>query len=129
MFMSLLLVAPLIAILGYLTYKAWPALILGVHYRKSSERHDRRRNLGSTCRNVLLSVCFVDRFGTDRRSWPGFILNEYAKDNWWTRFINLAVVNLAGVPSIVHALFGVGAFVLVRSGLVSPCLLHPAHWQ
>jgi len=39
-------------------------------------------------------------------------LNEYAKENWLTRIINLAVVNLAGVPSIVHALFGLGAFVL-----------------
>jgi phosphate transport system permease protein len=39
-------------------------------------------------------------------------LNEYAGDTWLTRVINLAVVNLAGVPSIVHALFGLGAFVL-----------------
>jgi phosphate transport system permease protein len=39
-------------------------------------------------------------------------LSEYAGDNWFTRVINLAVINLAGVPSIVHALFGVGAFVL-----------------
>ena len=39
-------------------------------------------------------------------------LSEYAPDNWLTRLINLAVINLAGVPSIVHALFGVGAFVL-----------------
>ena len=39
-------------------------------------------------------------------------LNEYAKENWFTRIINLAVINLAGVPSIVHALFGLGAFVL-----------------
>jgi phosphate transport system permease protein len=39
-------------------------------------------------------------------------LSEYAPDNWLTRVINLAIVNLAGVPSIVHALFGVGAFVL-----------------
>jgi len=39
-------------------------------------------------------------------------LSEYAADNWLTRIINLAIVNLAGVPSIVHALFGVGAFVL-----------------
>jgi phosphate transport system permease protein len=39
-------------------------------------------------------------------------LNEYARDNWLTRLIHLAVVNLAGVPSIVHALFGLGAFVL-----------------
>jgi phosphate transport system permease protein len=42
----------------------------------------------------------------------GIYLNEYARDNWFTRVVHLAVVNLAGVPSIVHALFGVGAFVL-----------------
>jgi phosphate transport system permease protein len=39
-------------------------------------------------------------------------LSEYAPENWFTRVINLAIINLAGVPSIVHALFGVGAFVL-----------------
>jgi len=39
-------------------------------------------------------------------------LSEYASDNWFTRVINLAIINLAGVPSIVHALFGLGAFVL-----------------
>ena len=39
-------------------------------------------------------------------------LSEYASDNWLTRVINLAIINLAGVPSIVHALFGVGAFVI-----------------
>jgi len=39
-------------------------------------------------------------------------LSEYAPDNWFTRLINLAIINLAGVPSIVHALFGVGAFVV-----------------
>ena len=39
-------------------------------------------------------------------------LNEYAAENWFTRLINLAIINLAGVPSIVHALFGVGAFVI-----------------
>ncbi len=38
-------------------------------------------------------------------------LNEYARDNWFNRVVNLAVINLAGVPSIVHALFGLGAFV------------------
>ncbi|WP_130470135.1 phosphate ABC transporter permease PstA [Candidatus Magnetaquicoccus inordinatus] len=39
-------------------------------------------------------------------------LSEYApQDHWLTRVINLATINLAGVPSIVHALFGLGAFV------------------
>jgi phosphate transport system permease protein len=39
-------------------------------------------------------------------------LSEYAPDNKVTRIIRLAILNLAGVPSIVHALFGLGAFVL-----------------
>ncbi|MBF0144352.1 MAG: phosphate ABC transporter permease PstA [Magnetococcales bacterium] len=40
-------------------------------------------------------------------------LSEYARqEHWLTRIINLATINLAGVPSIVHALFGLGAFVL-----------------
>jgi phosphate transport system permease protein len=39
-------------------------------------------------------------------------LSEYAQDNSLTRVIRLAILNLAGVPSIVHALFGLGAFVL-----------------
>lgn len=39
-------------------------------------------------------------------------LSEYAADGKVTRIIRLAILNLAGVPSIVHALFGLGAFVL-----------------
>ncbi len=39
-------------------------------------------------------------------------LNEYAKDNLLTRIINLAIVNLAGVPSVVYGLFGLGIFVM-----------------
>ena len=43
----------------------------------------------------------------------GIYLTEYARDNWFTRTINLAIVNLAGVPSIVYGLFGLGVFVLL----------------
>jgi phosphate transport system permease protein len=39
-------------------------------------------------------------------------LNEYAKDNMLTRIIKLAIVNLAGVPSVVYGLFGLGIFVM-----------------
>jgi phosphate transport system permease protein len=42
----------------------------------------------------------------------GIYLSEYAGDSWLARLVDLAIVNLAGVPSIVHALFGLGAFVL-----------------
>jgi len=39
-------------------------------------------------------------------------LAEYAKDNQWTRLIRLAIINLAGIPSVVYGLFGLGLFVL-----------------
>ncbi|MFH1824020.1 MAG: phosphate ABC transporter permease PstA [Candidatus Firestonebacteria bacterium] len=39
-------------------------------------------------------------------------LNEYAKDNLPTRLIKLAIINLAGVPSVVYGLFGLGFFVI-----------------
>ena len=42
----------------------------------------------------------------------GIYLSEYARDNWFTRTINMAIINLAGVPSIVYGLFGLGIFVL-----------------
>jgi phosphate transport system permease protein len=39
-------------------------------------------------------------------------LAEYARDNWLTRAIRLAIINLAGIPSVVYGLFGLGLFVL-----------------
>jgi phosphate transport system permease protein len=39
-------------------------------------------------------------------------LAEYAPDNRWTRVIRVAIINLAGIPSVVYGLFGLGLFVL-----------------
>jgi phosphate transport system permease protein len=39
-------------------------------------------------------------------------LAEYARDTWLTRGIRLAIINLAGIPSVVYGLFGLGLFVL-----------------
>lgn len=39
-------------------------------------------------------------------------LAEYAIDNRWTQLIRIAIVNLAGIPSVVYGLFGLGLFVL-----------------
>jgi len=46
-------------------------------------------------------------------------LNEYAKDNLLTRIIRLAIVNLAGVPSVVFGLFGLAFFVITLNFGVS----------
>lgn len=40
-------------------------------------------------------------------------LREYAKDGWITRAVRISVNNLAGVPSIVYGVFGLGFFVYV----------------
>jgi phosphate transport system permease protein len=39
-------------------------------------------------------------------------LSEYARQNFFTRSIRLAIITLAGVPSIVFGLFGLGLFVI-----------------
>jgi phosphate transport system permease protein len=39
-------------------------------------------------------------------------LAEYAPDNSWTRAIRIAMTNLAGIPSVVYGLFGLGLFVI-----------------
>jgi len=39
-------------------------------------------------------------------------LSEYATENRWTRMIRLAIISLAGIPSVVYGLFGLGLFVL-----------------
>ncbi|ACB75829.1 phosphate ABC transporter permease PstA [Opitutus terrae] len=46
-------------------------------------------------------------------------LNEYARDSRRIRFVRLAIVNLAGVPSIVFGLFGFGLFVIFLGWNVS----------
>lgn len=38
-------------------------------------------------------------------------LSEYAKDSWLANVIDVAIVNLAGIPSVVYGLFGLGLFV------------------
>ena len=39
-------------------------------------------------------------------------LSEYASENKWTRVIRIAIINLAGIPSVVYGLFGLGLFVI-----------------
>ena len=45
-------------------------------------------------------------------------LREYARQGWLTRTLRIAVNNLAGVPSIVYGVFGLGFFVYVLGGSI-----------
>lgn len=109
--MTLLMVLPLILIVGYLVYQAWP--ILSLDFLLTNPRNGMRAGgiwspLLGTIYLVVISLIIATPIGV----LAAVFLNEYARDAWFTRMVNLAVVNLAGVPSIVHALFGLGAFVL-----------------
>ena len=108
--MAFCLVAPLVAIVTYLVVKAFPSLSL--RFILDNPRDLMRAGgiwapLVGTAYAVGISLLVSAPIGV----LAAVYLNEYAKENWLTRTIHLAVVNLAGVPSIVHALFGLGAFV------------------
>jgi len=122
--MALTCVLPVVVILSYLVVKAWPALSLGFLLTNPQDNLTAGgiwAPLIGTFFLVLTSLLVAAPIGI----LAGVYLNEYAGDNWLTRIINLGVVNLAGVPSIVHALFGVGAFVhfahMGRSMLAAAC--------
>ena len=55
------------------------------------------------------SIIFAGPIGV----FAAIYLNEYAKKNLLTRLINISIINLAGVPSVVYGLFGLGIFVIL----------------
>ena len=61
---------------------------------------------------VLLMSVFVTPLGVV----AAVYLKEYARQGLFTRFIRIAVNNLAGVPSIVYGVFGLGFFVYTLGG-------------
>ena len=108
--MAAAMVVPLVLIVGYLVWRAWPSLgwsfIVDVPRRGMTDGGIWPAFVG-TLYLVGISLLVSAPIGV----LAAVYLNEYAKDNWFNRIVNLAVINLAGVPSIVHALFGLGAFV------------------
>ncbi len=63
---------------------------------------------------VILMSIMVTPFGVV----AAVYLSEYAKQSFTTRLIRIAVNNLAGVPSIVYGVFGLGFFVYVLGGSI-----------
>lgn len=109
--MTLLLILPVAIILGLLVVRGGPVLTAEFLFEFPKE--------GMTAGGIfpaLLGTIFLVTaalvFSVPLGIAAAIYLSEYAPDNWLTRSINLAIINLAGVPSIVHALFGVGAFVI-----------------
>ncbi len=108
--MALAMLIPLVLIVSYVVAKGWPLLswdFIVENPRRGGVAGGIWSALVGTIYIVVLSLAVSAPVGV----LAAVYLNEYAKDNWFNRVVNLAVVNLAGVPSIVHGLFGVGAFV------------------
>ncbi len=61
---------------------------------------------------VIMMSIIVTPFGVI----AAVYLREYAKQGFTTRLIRIAVNNLAGVPSIVYGVFGLGFFVYILGG-------------
>jgi phosphate transport system permease protein len=109
--MTLLLITPVVLILGVLIQKGMPAIswaFLTTDPINGMTAGGIFPALIGTVAIVIVALLASVPIGVA----AAIYLSEYAPDNWLTRLINLAIINLAGVPSIVHALFGVGAFVL-----------------
>lgn len=109
--MTGLLILPVVLIMSMLIYKGGP--IISFEFLFSSPTNGMTAGgifpaLLGTIFLVLVALVASVPLGVA----AAIYLSEYASDNWFTRAINLAIINLAGVPSIVHALFGVGAFVI-----------------
>jgi phosphate transport system permease protein len=110
-FMAAAMVTPLVMIIGYLVYQGAP-LISWEFLTTNPVGGMRRGGIWSALLGTIWLVGVSLLIAAPIGILAAVYLNEYAKDNWFNRVINLAVINLAGVPSIVHALFGLGAFVL-----------------
>ncbi len=109
--MTLLLITPVLLILGTLIVKG--SSVVSIDFLFTSPTNGMTAGglfpaLFGTVWLVAVALLISVPLGIA----AAIYLSEYAGENWFTRIINLAIINLAGVPSIVHALFGVGAFVL-----------------
>ena len=109
--MTVALVIPVLVIIGTLVYKGGPAISWEFLFTPPTNGMREGGILPALVGTIWLVVVAL------LASVPvgvaaALYLSEYAPDNLLTRTINLAIINLAGVPSIVHALFGFGAFVL-----------------
>jgi len=108
--LTLLVIAPVVMIFAVLLVKGLPAIT--PEFIFSLPRNGMRAGgifpaIVGTFYLVLGTAVFSIPLGV----MAAIYLNEYAAQNWLTRIIEIAIINLAGVPSIVYGLFGLGLFV------------------
>jgi phosphate transport system permease protein len=108
---AIIAVLPIIAIFVYIVYQGAPALSWEFITGFPS---DGMRSGGIWPAIVgtffLTMVCAI--VVTPLGIGAAIYLSEYAPDNRWTQAIRIAIINLAGIPSVVYGLFGLGLFVI-----------------
>jgi len=126
------LVVPLVAIMVDIFLKAAPVLSLDYLWHNPVNKGKEGglwAPLVGTFYLVIGSLLFVAPIGI----LAAIYLNEYAKEGWMNRIIGITVTSLSGVPSIVHGLFGLGAFVLVMIPTINRLIADPnnpqSQWQ
>jgi phosphate transport system permease protein len=108
---SALVVIPIVLVIAFIVIRGIGAI--SWEFLTAMPRNGMRE--GGIMPAILGTVLLT--FGTSIACIPlaigaAIYLAEYAGDNRLTRWVRLAIVNLAGIPSIVYGLFGMGAFVL-----------------
>ncbi|HEY9174782.1 MAG TPA: phosphate ABC transporter permease PstA [Verrucomicrobiae bacterium] len=128
----LLLVLPILAILIYIFIRAAPILspeYIWLNPADKGKTGGLWAPLVGTFYLVVGSLVVVAPVGI----LAAIYLNEYAREGWFKRMVSITVTTLAGVPSIVHALFGLGAFVLGMLPALNRVLADPndltTRWQ
>ncbi len=108
---TLIVVIPVLGIVGLIVAKGWSALswsFLFTMPRDGMRAGGILPAIVGTAYLVFVSIAFALPIGV----MAAIYLSEYAKDNALTRIINLAIINLAGVSSVVFGLFGLSLFVV-----------------
>ncbi|MGQ5710429.1 phosphate ABC transporter permease PstA [Desulforudis sp. DRI-14] len=105
-------IIPVLAIVGYLVWKGWPALtweFLTQPPRKFMTEGGIFPAIIGTAGLTVGTIIVALPLGIG----TAVYLVEYSKKNFFTYLVRIAIVNLAGVPSVVYGLFGLGLFVLM----------------
>jgi phosphate transport system permease protein len=74
-------------------------------------RFPERAGLRSALQGTLWLISLTALFSFPIGIGAAIYLEEYAPKNWFTQFIEINIANLAGVPSIIYGLLGLGLFV------------------
>jgi len=108
---GIIVVVPIFAILLLLVIKGLPAFstgfLFGLNGTSGGGESIFPAIVGTICL-VLVAILAAIPLGIS----SAIYLNEFASDSALTRIIRLSIVNLAGVPSVVYGLFGMGLFVV-----------------